>query len=46
MPIRNLSRIFDPKQVVVIGGSRKAGSLGRTVLANLADAKFPDRFTQ
>ena len=41
MPIRNLAKIFKPKHVAVIGASRKADSIGRTVLENLAEAGFP-----
>jgi acetyltransferase len=40
MPIRNLDRIFKPKQIAVVGGSPTAGSLGQTVLSNLANTEF------
>ena len=41
MPIRNLSKIFQPKRVAVIGASREQASLGTKVLANLQEAGFP-----
>ena len=41
MPIRNLSKIFQPKHVAVIGASPKRSSLGFKVRSNLDDAGFP-----
>lgn len=35
MSIRNLSLLRDPGSVVLIGGSDRAGSLGKTALDNL-----------
>lgn len=40
MPIRNLSKIFRPRSVAVIGASDKPASLGQTVLQNLGEAGF------
>ncbi len=40
MPIRNLDKIFAPKNVAVIGGSRREGSVGATVLGNLITGGF------
>jgi acetyltransferase len=40
MPTRNLSKIFQPRSVAVIGASVKLGSVGRTVLENLQRAGF------
>ena len=40
MPIRNLSKIFQPRSVAVIGASIELGSVGRTVLENLQRAGF------
>ncbi len=41
MPIRNLSKVFAPERVAVIGASQKRASLGYKVLDNLQDAGFP-----
>lgn len=41
MSIYNLSRIFRPKSVAIIGASAKAGSVGATVLRNVIDGGFP-----
>jgi acetyltransferase len=41
MPTNNLSKIFSPKSVAVIGASERIGSVGRTVLENLQRAEFP-----
>lgn len=41
MPIRNLHKIFKPKQIAVIGASRSHGKVGNTVLGNLIQAGFP-----
>lgn len=41
MSIYNLSRIFRPKSVAVIGASAKAGSVGATVLQNVIQGGFP-----
>lgn len=40
MPVRNLDKIFTPASVAVIGASRKAGSVGHTVVRNLAHSGF------
>ncbi|MEX0613887.1 MAG: bifunctional acetate--CoA ligase family protein/GNAT family N-acetyltransferase [Pirellulales bacterium] len=40
MPIQNLSKIFQPRSVAVIGASIKLGSVGRIVLENLQRAGF------
>ena len=40
MPIQNLSKIFQPRSVAVIGASAKLGSVGRTVLENRQRARF------
>ncbi|ALK97189.1 GCN5 family acetyltransferase [Massilia sp. WF1] len=40
MSTRNLDRFFMPKSVAVIGASARPGSVGATVLANLAGAGF------
>ncbi len=42
MSIRNLTPLFHPRSVVVIGGSDRAGSLGERVLANILDGGFGD----
>jgi acetyltransferase len=36
MSIRNLDALFSPKTIAIIGASEKRGSVGQTVLANLA----------
>ncbi|MCC7424777.1 MAG: bifunctional acetate--CoA ligase family protein/GNAT family N-acetyltransferase [Planctomycetaceae bacterium] len=41
MTIYNLSRIFRPKSVAIIGASAKPGSVGATVLRNVIDGGFP-----
>jgi len=41
MPIRNLDKIFKPKQIAVIGASSSHGKVGNTVLENLMQAGFP-----
>lgn len=40
MAIRNLSKIFRPKSVAVIGASEQPASVGSTVFRNLRDAEF------
>ena len=40
MSSQNLSKIFRPNSVAVVGASAKAESVGRTVLENLQKAKF------
>lgn len=40
MPTHNLSKIFQPRSVAVIGASERPGSVGRTVLENLQRAGF------
>lgn len=37
----NLAKIFRPNSVAVVGASAKAESVGRTVLENLQQARFP-----
>ncbi|RVP99626.1 bifunctional acetate--CoA ligase family protein/GNAT family N-acetyltransferase [Sinorhizobium meliloti] len=40
MSIRNLHHAIDPKSVVIIGASNRAGSLGRVVIENVLAAGF------
>lgn len=40
MAIRNLDRIFRPRSVVVVGGSRRKSSVGSTVMQNLREGGF------
>lgn len=40
MSIRNLDLLFDPRSVVVIGATERAGSVGATVWRNLRDGGF------
>lgn len=40
MSVVDLKRIFEPKSVAVVGGSRAKGSVGRIVLKNLASGGF------
>jgi acetyltransferase len=40
MPIHNLTRIFQPQRVAIIGATSRAGSVGRTVLENLQKSGF------
>ncbi|TCS39405.1 acetyltransferase [Paucimonas lemoignei] len=40
MSIRNLSRLFNPRSVAVIGATDRAHSVGATVLNNLIDGGF------
>src|SRR5688572_32445112 len=40
MPTHNLSKIFRPRSVAVIGASSKVGSVGYTVLENLKRCGF------
>ncbi|HTR84643.1 MAG TPA: bifunctional acetate--CoA ligase family protein/GNAT family N-acetyltransferase [Reyranella sp.] len=40
MSTRNLDRLFDPKSVVAIGASTRAGSVGGAVTGNLLSAGF------
>jgi acetyltransferase len=40
MPVRNLGKIFEPRHVALIGASPKPGSIGQTLLQNMADAGF------
>ena len=37
----NLSRIFKPRQVAVVGASAKAGTIGNALMRNLIDGGFP-----
>jgi acyl-CoA synthetase (NDP forming)/RimJ/RimL family protein N-acetyltransferase len=37
----SVERLLHPRSVAVVGASRRAGSLGRTVLESLVDAGFP-----
>lgn len=41
MPTQNLSKIFHPENIAVIGASSRPASVGRTVLENLQRAGFP-----
>ena len=41
MSTHNLSKIFHPRSVAVVGASSKPASVGRTVLENLQQAGFP-----
>jgi acetyltransferase len=41
MSTYRLDRLFAPRSVALVGASPRAGSLGRTVLANLQGAGFP-----
>ena len=41
MPTQNLSKIFRPRSVAVVGASSKPASVGRTVVENLQQAAFP-----
>ena len=43
MSIRNLNVLLAPKSVAIVGGSDRAGSLGRIVLDNLIDGGFAGR---
>ena len=36
-----LNRIFKPRQVAVVGGSEKAGTIGNALMRNLLDGGFP-----
>jgi acetyltransferase len=36
----NLNRIFKPRQVAVVGGSEKAGTIGNALMRNLIDGGF------
>jgi acetyltransferase len=40
MPTHNLSKIFQPRSVALVGASARPGSVGRTVLENLQRAGF------
>ncbi|TWU24423.1 Succinyl-CoA ligase [ADP-forming] subunit alpha [Novipirellula galeiformis] len=40
MPIRNLSKIFTPTSIAIIGASNRAGSVGQRVLQNLIEGQF------
>ncbi|MCA1442897.1 bifunctional acetate--CoA ligase family protein/GNAT family N-acetyltransferase [Ensifer sp. IC4062] len=40
MSIRNLHHAIDPKSVVIIGASNRAGSLGRVIIENVLAAGF------
>ena len=40
MPTHNLSKIFHPRSVALVGASPRLGSVGRTVLENLQRAGF------
>ena len=41
MAIRNLEKIFAPKSIAVIGGSKDKASVGHTVMRNLIEGGFP-----
>ncbi len=36
----NLNRIFNPRQVAVVGASEKAGTIGNALMKNLIDGGF------
>ncbi|MGB5984092.1 MAG: CoA-binding protein, partial [Desulfobacterales bacterium] len=36
----NLNRIFNPRQVAVVGASEKAGTIGNALMRNLVDGRF------
>jgi acetyltransferase len=36
----NLNRIFNPRQVAVVGASEKAGTIGNALMRNLVDGGF------
>jgi acetyltransferase len=38
--IENLSRVFNPKKIAVIGASERAGSIGTKIFSNLRDAGY------
>jgi acetyltransferase len=38
--IENLSRVFNPKKIAVIGASERAGSIGTKIFSNLIDAGY------
>jgi len=40
MPIRNLDKIFHPRQIAVVGASQRPQSVGQTVLQNLITGGF------
>ncbi|NQV23746.1 MAG: bifunctional acetate--CoA ligase family protein/GNAT family N-acetyltransferase [Rhodopirellula sp.] len=40
MPVRNLNRIFQPRQIAVVGASSKPNSVGYTVFRNLIEGGF------
>lgn len=40
MGIENLNRIFNPKQIAVIGASERAGSIGAKIFGNLTGAGY------
>lgn len=40
MPTKNLRRIFEPKSIVVVGGSKRASSIGSIVLENISEGGF------
>jgi len=39
----NLNRIFNPRQVAVVGASEKPGSIGNAVMKNLIEGGFPGK---
>ncbi len=39
----NLSRVFSPRQVAVVGASEKPGSIGSAVMNNLIEGGFPGK---
>ena len=36
----NLKRIFNPRQVAVVGASEKTGTIGNALMKNLVDSRF------
>lgn len=41
MGTRNLNRIFQPRNVAVVGASERSSSVGSSVMQNLLDGEFP-----
>lgn len=40
MSVRQLDRMFEPRSIAVVGASLRAGRIGTTVLANMAESGF------
>jgi len=45
MTIRNLDALFEPRSLVLIGASERAGAIGATVARNLLRGDLPGRYT-